>query len=110
MKLPTAHGARVDRGKITEYLLSATHPQGHTKARFFTRFGFTAATWPTLAIALKELAAVNAVSSVVETPFGVRYTVDGNLRCPDGRAPTVRTVWIVEHTSAVPRLVTAHPL
>lgn len=41
--------------------------------------------------------------------FFTRYAADGPLPAPDGRAPMVRTVWIVEAGSA-PRLVTAHPL
>lgn len=40
MKLPNAAAARVDFEKLTEYLLSETHPIGRTKAAFFQRLGF----------------------------------------------------------------------
>jgi hypothetical protein len=46
----------------------------------------------------------------VETAYGLRYTVDGPMRAPDGRAPRVRTVWIVEPGDISARLITAHPL
>jgi hypothetical protein len=37
-----------------DYLLSALHPGGRAKARFFRQFGFTAADWNVLADALRE--------------------------------------------------------
>jgi hypothetical protein len=40
VKLPNADQARVEREKITEYLLSTSHPDGRSKAEFFSRFGF----------------------------------------------------------------------
>jgi hypothetical protein len=107
--LPDAERARVDRSKIVDYLLSLSHPDGSSKAAFFMRFGFRAEEWETLASALKEVGASNPVTARVESPQGTRYTVDGLLRTPDGRAPLVRTVWIVEPGSP-PRLITAHPL
>ena len=109
MMLPDAERANVDRAKITDYLLSLSHPDGSSKAAFFMRFGFKAEEWGKLAAALKELGTSNPVTDRVESPHGTRYTVDGSLRAPDGRAPNVRTVWIVEQGTP-PRLITAYPL
>jgi len=109
MMLPDRDRARVDRAKITDYLLSLSHPDGRGKAAFFMRFGFKARDWEALADALREVAVRNLVTAVAESAHGTRYTVDGPLHTPDGRAPRVRTVWIVERDS-VPRLITAHPL
>ena len=39
MKLPYAEHVRVDREKVTDYLLSPSHPDGASKANFFTRYG-----------------------------------------------------------------------
>ncbi len=109
MFLPDAERATVDRTKITDYLLSLSHPDGSSKAAFFTRFGFSAEEWEMLAAALKGVGASNPVTDLVESPHGTRYTVDGLLRSPDGRAPRVRTVWIVNSENP-PRLITAYPL
>ena len=109
MMLPDAERASVDRAKITDYLLSLSHPDGSIKAAFFMRFGFRTEDWETLAAALKEVGTSNPVTDSVESPHGTRYTVDGSLRSPDGRAPRVRTVWIVD-SGNLPRLITAHPL
>jgi hypothetical protein len=110
MKLPNADLARVERAKIENYLLSHDHPDGATKARLFELFGFRRSMWEVLAAALREHGQVNQVNRTVETGYGMRYIVDGELRTPGGRRPTVRTVWIVESGLEGPRLITAHPI
>jgi hypothetical protein len=40
MKLPNAENAVVERGKITEHLLNAAHPENGGKAAFFEALGF----------------------------------------------------------------------
>ena len=110
VRLPNANRARVDRDKILKYLLCHEHPDGAPKARFFERFGFKRSAWEKLAAALFKHAMVNVVRKMVETDYGTRYTVDGPVETPDGRGPAIRTVWIVERESPVPRLVTAYPL
>ena len=45
-----------------------------------------------------------------ESRFGTKYQIDGPLRCPDGRLPAIRSVWIVDVGTNYPRLITAHPL
>jgi len=110
MKLPNGDHLRVDRKKITEYLLSPTHPDGHSKAEFFTRFGFCLEHWQLLAEVLRGHGTTNPVVSAVETPYGTRYIIEGRLASPDSRNPLIRTVWIVEKGKTSPRLITAYPL
>ena len=110
MNLPNANLARVEREKITEYLLNATHRYGASKARFFAAFGFRLEAWETLAIALREHGQKNEVNRVKETGFGPRYEVEGTLLAPDGRRPRVRTVWQIDEGQRAPRLITAYPL
>jgi hypothetical protein len=110
MRLPQASVAVVDREKITEYLLNTKHRFGASKARFFGEFGFDSGSWETLAQALCEHAQQHEVSRTVETPFGPRYQVDGELKAPDGRAPMLRTVWQLDYGEVAPRLITAYPL
>jgi uncharacterized protein DUF6883 len=110
MKLPNVDKARVERKKIVEYLLSASHPDGGAKARFFSSFGFNAEKWTIFAAALKEQARTHDVSSSIESHYGTRYTVDGRLTTPDGRNPNVRTVWVMGKRGKSPRLITAFPI
>ena len=110
MKLPNADLVKVEREKITEYLLNAGHRYGASKAKFFVRFGFSLAKWETLALALREHGQQYEVTRVTETIFGPRYEVEGELRTPDGRRPRVRSVWQVDPGMVAPRLITAYPL
>ncbi len=102
--------ARVDQEKVTGYLLCTDHPDGRTKAEFLQRFGFRLAHWESLVDALLRHGRTHAVVKTVESPYGVRYAVDGALESPDGRNPLIRTVWILEQGSTAPRPITAHPL
>lgn len=110
MKLPHAEKAQVDREKVTGYSLCTSHPDGASKAAFFSRHGFTAEAWEVLAEAPQDHGWSHPVCGSVPSAYGTRYSVDGPLESPDGRNPKVRTVWIVEHGSETPRLVTAYPL
>jgi hypothetical protein len=107
VKLPNADQARVDREKITDYVLSPTHPR--SKAGFFTRFGFQVEEWGMFAEALRNHGASYPVVRAVPSAYGIRYTVDGPIETPDGRNPRVRTVWMVEEGGTTPRLVTVYP-
>ena len=107
--LPDAANARLDRRKITEYLLCSSHPRGASKAAFFAHFGFRAEEWQVLAVALLRHAAKQPVIKVVESPYGTRYTVEGPLETPSGRSPCVRSVWILSEETRAPRLISAFP-
>jgi hypothetical protein len=95
MKLPYAARARVERRKVVEYLLSPSHPDGSSKARFFLAFGFRVDKWQVFARALRKHGRTHPVTASVESRHGTRYSVDGPLETPDGRNPKVRTVWIL---------------
>jgi hypothetical protein len=107
--LPNAARARVDSRKITEYPLCPTHPDGASKAGFFSKLGFHTEDWMVLAGALRSHGAAHPVVRMVESTFGTRYTVEGPLETPSGRRPSVRTVWVVDQGSDTPRLITAYP-
>jgi hypothetical protein len=100
MQLPGADNAVVPRGKLLEYLLSASHPVGRHKATFFRAYGFTPDRWQALVDALVRHANANPVAHTEETPFGTKYTVEGPLESPDGRDPAVRGIWFVSPRGA----------
>ena len=110
MNLPNARRAIVERAKIVDYLLAPEHPEGAGKAEFFTHFGFVAAEWEALADALLMHARTHPVSSKSESNYGTKYRIEGPIRCPNGRSPSIRAVWIIDSGTDTPRLVTAHPL
>ena len=110
MNLPFRHRARFDRKKIVEYLLAPSHPDGGSKARFFSSFGFTVNRWETLAKALKGHGKTFPVVGAVESKYGTRYTVEGRISTPDNRDPGIRSVWMLSRKSKSPRLITAYPI
>lgn len=99
----------VAREKITEYLLSFTSTDGESKARFFYRFGFRVETWEVFAEALRSLCLQNEVVEIEEAAFGTKHVIIGVIRTPDGRDPTVRTIWQIDHGSGFPRFISAYP-
>jgi len=108
--LPHLERAVVPKEKLTEYLLSDTHPDGAPKAAFFHRFGFTSDNWHGLAEALLKHAGKHAIVKEETTPFGVRYTIEGPVDAADGRRPNLRSVWFIDMGTDTPCLVTAYPL
>lgn len=110
MKLPNYGIATVPKAKITQYLLSLTHPDGFSKAQFFIQFGFKIEHWEQLATALLKHAAIYDVTKIESSAFGTRYVIEGTLITPDGRSPMIRSVWFVGQEDEQPRLATAYPL
>jgi hypothetical protein len=90
--------------------LSPTHPDGRSKEKFFTAFGFTVNECETLATALLNHVANNDVTKLEDSPFGTRYVVEGILLSPDNRNPLLRSVWFLETGDNIPKFVTAYPL
>ena len=106
--VPNADEAVIDPRKLTDYLLAHSHPLGRSKARFFESLGFAAARADLLESALRELAKQPDGIMTQDTGFGTKYIADGSLRGPTASA-RVRTVWIVERGTEIPRFVTAYP-
>jgi hypothetical protein len=109
MRLLNGARAVVPKSKITEYLLSRSHPDGRSKAEYLARFGFRLESWTILQEALLQHADSSEVVQEAGSEYGTRYVLEGPLRTPDGRNPVHRTVWIVETGSTVPQLITAYP-
>jgi hypothetical protein len=107
--VPNRDRAEVPLAKVTHYLLNPAHPDGAPKAAFFTAMGFNRANPSRLIDALLAHIRDNPAVEVQQAPFGALYVLDAALPTPDGRAPIVRSVWIIEPRFDYPRLVTAYP-
>jgi len=109
LSLPFADRAEVDERKLTEYLLSPTHPVGRWKAAVFQRFGYSIEAPQVLEQDLRQVAGSGLVEETVTTPYGTKYVVDGRVTTPTGRELVLRTVGIVATGADMPRFVTAYP-
>ena len=109
MRLPNGARAEIDGRKLTDYLLSMTHPIGRFKAKFFQSVGFEASNTDALRAALLAIAVTGEVSEVSQTEFGQKYVVFGVLAGPGGRQAEVATIWFLPGGADTPRLVTVYP-
>ena len=108
MKLPAGGDVLIEERKVLEYLLSRSHPVGRFKARVFAALGFESMNVEAFTGELHRIAAVGEVSEMVETSFGKKYMVPGDLNGPLGRLP-VLTVWFLGRGQERARLVTVRP-
>jgi hypothetical protein len=110
VRVPNGERALIDRAKLTDYLLSSSHPVGRFKARFFGALGFRVEGWEELERALREqhLQAAEAEAGEPDD-FGQPFSIRAILRGPTGRAAPVVSVWFVRRGGDVPRFVTAYP-
>ena len=82
MKLPNSGEAYTAREKITRYLLNHNHPDGESKAVFFTRFGFDVEHWDTFAESLRLHGATQRVVDVSEGDWVSNMLWTGKLKHP----------------------------
>jgi hypothetical protein len=109
MKLPEGERAYVPREKITEYLLSLTHPIGYTKAVFFRELGYNESNIELLEEELLAIARNDEVLEIEKKPYGVKYIIEGSVKSTLNTISKIRTVWIVEINQTQPRFITAYP-
>ena len=97
--VPNRQYALVEHGKIVGYLLSSEHPVGRNKARLFARCGYDPGNAHELTADLKRIITEGQLVKVIESPWGLKYIVDGMLHCSRGTTLGIRTVWIIETES-----------
>lgn len=110
MKLPRNRDAVILDGKLAAYLLSDTHPVGKAKAKYFRSLGYSIANADQLKDDLIAITTSNEVTETIDTPFGTKYVIDGNIISPTRIRARVRTIWIFERGEVYPHLVTAYPI
>ena len=107
--IPNTDRATIDPAKLRDYLLSATHPIGRFKARFFTALGFAPDRWEELAEALRLQHLTQDGQPADPTAQGRKYTIRAILNGPTGQSVLVVSVWFIPAGGDVPRFVTAYP-
>ena len=108
MHVPNASMATVADEKLSDYLLSETHPVGRFKAAFFRSLGYTLNTANELEVDLLALLE-NEVTETVTSDYGTKYVVPGVLGRGDYDDRLIVSVWIILAGEKAPRFVTAYP-
>jgi hypothetical protein len=108
--IPYAENAVVDIRKLRDYCLNPSHDDGKHKARLFSSIlGMTADDAEGLRQILLEAVKTQEARPGRRDAFGQRYTIDFTLEWKN-RSAAVRSGWIIEHGSGIPRLTTCYPL
>ena len=110
MKISNAERAVVEIRKLRDYCLNPQHDRGKHKARLFTSLlGMNSDDAEELRNALLEAVKKQEAQLGEKDPYGQRYTLDFTLNWQDKQA-TIRSAWIIETGSDIPKLTTAFPL
>lgn len=105
--LLNAEHAVVDYGKLSTYSLNPTHPTGGHKARVFqSALGYNPTNSDVLASRVQK-GILSAPAKVLDAnQHGQRMSVDMPILGANGETVIVRSGWIYEHDTAVPRMTT----
>ena len=110
MKIPNAENAIVDIRKLQDYCLNPRHNKGKHKARLFASLlGMSFNDAEALRNALLEAVKKQDAQLGEKNAYGQRYTLDFTLEW-QGKQATIRSGWIIETNSDIPKLTTAFPL
>jgi hypothetical protein len=110
MIIPNAESAVVDIRKLRDYCLNLEHDEGKHKARLFLSIlGMTAENAEELRQILLEVVRSHKAQLGRLDEFGQRYILDFTLEWQD-RSATVRSSWIIERDSNMPKLTSCYPL
>jgi hypothetical protein len=110
MLISNAEKAVVDIRKLRDYCLNSEHDDGKHKARLFlSLLGMTADNAEELRQILLEVVQSHEARLGRRDKFGQRYTLDFTIEWQN-RSATLRSGWIIENDSEIPRLTTCFPL
>jgi hypothetical protein len=110
MTLPNAERAIVDIRKLRDYCLNPLHDEGQHKARLFAAIlGMTADDAEGFRDLLLEAVTTHEAHLGCLDTYEQRYTVDCQVVW-QGKRAMIRSGWIIEHHTDVPRLTTCYPL
>ena len=110
MRIPNAEHAIVDIRKLRDYCLNPQNEEGKHKAhQFYVKIGMRVDNAEELRDALLQAILTDDAKLGKNDVYGQRYTIDFTLHW-HGRQATIRSGWIINRGSEVPRLVTAYPL
>jgi hypothetical protein len=110
MLIPNAENAIVDIRKLRDYCLNPEHENGKHKAKLFASIlGMTADDAEELRQILREVVQTKDARLGRQDEFGQRYTLDFAIAWQN-REATLRSGWIIEPGSDIPKLTTCYPL
>jgi hypothetical protein len=96
--------------KLRSYLLNIHHIDGSSKAKLLLSFGFNINDIAQLHNEIISHAIINEASKVIVTEYGRKYTIEGLIQTPSGRAVMIRSIWLQEIQEEIIKFVTLYPI
>jgi hypothetical protein len=110
MLIPNGKLAVVDIRKLRDYCLNLNHDVGKHKARLFgSILGMNVDDAEDLRRILLEVILTHEARLQRRDEFGQRYTLDFSIEWRN-RIAILRSGWIIEDDSEIPKLTTCYPL
>jgi hypothetical protein len=97
--------AVIAKAKLTEYLLVPL--MKNDKSQFLAQAGYTINNWQQLERDLREQILSLEAIPTMQTRYGQKYAITGNLNSPNGVILRVKTIWI--DTGEMTQFVTLFP-
>lgn len=108
-KLPNHKQAVIPVEKLEGYALNKNHPVGKDKAIAFVKYlGYTVDNQDELIKQVRQGLDYYKTAQRTETQYGKPFEVAMMLKGPNGQYAKVKTGWIVDKGSEIPRLVTIY--
>lgn len=108
VKVPYYQSAIISDIKLTEYLLSLTHPVGKFKAKLFRGWGFNENNIDIFRKCLLSIVHTNKVVKIKTSQHSTNYEVHGKIQIPKGGVRIITTVWAIDIGKRTPYLVSAY--
>jgi filamentous hemagglutinin len=105
----SADEAHIAEAKLRRYLLSTSHPDGHAKAEYLGRLGYSEADWARLDADLRAQHLSRDAVPAAQSAYGEKYEILGPLTGPNGKTAWIRSIWIILRGEHNARLVTLVP-
>lgn len=86
----------ISEAKVVGYLLKVDSDDGAAKAALLMRFGFSPDRPLELMDALGRHPSPTSWAAAFRAPYGIKHYFEGPLHSPDGRNPSIRSVWQVD--------------
>lgn len=108
-KMVNADKAIIDVNKLTSYALNTDHPVGGNKAKVFeSALGYNQSNVADLITKVQDGVKNNPVKMLSSDKYGQRMAIEMPITGPNGQTAIVRTGWIYDAGSSVPRLTTIY--
>ena len=94
--------------KIRNYLL--VFQKKGDKSKWLASAGYHQRNWRVLERDLFKLLETSTLFQATKDHYGIRFEMDGKIIGPNGKALSVRSVWLTEHETGRTKFITAFPV